>query len=496
MAFNLKLLVQGGLALMVPLSSRRHRVLRQSRDAKVRLLDRESVGLSQNAPPYRRHRHAFLSKLQRQWASFRLVLSLMFRQGQVVKTSSGVNDVKPVSGQRITLVGAVVNVVLACLKLLVGLSSKSMALVADAGHSLSDLIGDGVTLWAVHMASMPPDEEHPYGHGRFESVGALGVGVLVVFAGMGIAKEALVELRDVFSVHAAQTSATPTSWALQVCILSILSKELLYRATDAVGRQLNSPVLRANASHHRSDAWSSVVAGIGIVGSLFGFQSLDPFAAMVVAFMVLRMGLDIMAESLSHLTDTTDRGIIKSVEAAALCVPGAADVKEVRARAMGSQWQVEAVVAPSKFVHSVTAAAHLAAQVRQNVLTEVPEAQECLVRVHSSSLAEFSRLQSLPDPQEIDSQVRQILAPVSEILEVKRTMTHYDFIKYSPIVEVWIQVSPRLAVEECSRIADRSRQLLLASELDLAHADVHLALPGSNSPAPQEEPGIWSGVEL
>lgn len=410
-----------------------------------------------------------------------------------VATDAGVGDGD--AGQRITLIGAAVNIALALAKLVIGLSSKSVALVADAGHSLSDLIGDGVTLWAVKMANAPPDEEHPYGHGRFETVGALGVGILVILAGAGIGKEAVLLLRDVFYGHPEIISAAPTSWALEVCVLSVVSKEMLFRATDAVGRRLNSSVLRANATHHRSDAWSSVVAGIGIVGSMFGLRSLDPLAAIVVAIMVLRMGLEITTDSLNQLTDTTDQGIIHSVEAAARRVPGAVNVKEVRARSMGSQWHVEAVVSPSRFVNSVSAAAHLAAQVRQSVLTGVPEAGECMVRVHSSNLEVFQSLEKLPDPQEIDTRVRQILASVPEILNVKRTLTHYDFGKKSPIVEVWIEVSPKLAVGACGPIAARSRQLLFDSgELGLASVHVHLAIPGSSVPRPNDKLGIWSGV--
>lgn len=467
-----ELLLTCGIAILAPLRLRYRPTLRGSRHAKASFVVHGAIASSSTTPERGGNMTAVFSKFRQQWKQIQLASARHRPQSNL--------DMVPDGAERITLIAAAVNILLTVVKLVVGVSCRSVALVADAGHSLSDLVGDGITLWAVRLAHIPPDEDHPYGHGRFETVGALGVGILVIAAGAGIGKEACTLLHSFASGYNTATALTaPAGLALAVCVLSIVSKEMLFRATDIIGRRLNSPVLRASATHHRSDAWSSVVAAIGVIGTLFGFPILDPLAAIGVAVMVLRMGAGIAVDALSQLTDTTDEGIVRSVEAAALLVPGAVSVNEVRARAMGSHWHVETVVTPSTFVLSVTAAAHLAAQVRRGVLSAVPQVQECMVRVHSSTIEHLSKLEQLPDPQEVDTQVRQVLGAVPEVREVKRTMTHYDITTLSPVVEVWIEVSPELSIFECKLIAESSRRMLLDSELAFSSVHIHLALLGS-----------------
>lgn len=372
-----------------------------------------------------------------------------------------------------TWLAVAVNVLLAAAKLVAGVLSNSAALIADAGHSVSDLVSDGVTLWAVRMAQIPPDSDHPYGHGRFEAVGALGVSLLVILAGIGIGAEALTLLRDAFCLTCASPVSGPGLLALGACIASIVSKELLFRVTDEVGKRLNSPVVRANAIHHRSDVWSSVVALVGVFFARLGFHWLDPCAAVVVAGMVVRMGAGAAADALGQLTDTTDEAIVASVERAARAVDGTTSVSEVRARAMGSHWLVDLEVIPDDFVLSASAADHLALRVRQAVLDSVKDAKECLVRVRTSA-RQCPLAARLPTPQEVDAQVRQALEIVPEIKAVARTMTHFDQLKQS--VEILLEVSPACTVSDGHRIAENARSAVLALQPELSSVKVHLAL--------------------
>lgn len=386
------------------------------------------------------------------------------------------SEQQPDGAQRVTLMAVAVNLSLAVLKLIGGVIGTSAALVADAGHSFSDLISDGITLWAVRMARLPPDEDHPYGHGKFEAVGAFGVSILVISAGVGIGVQSCTLLRSL----ACETCATaipstglPGVLALAVCMISIVSKEFLYRATDLVGRRLKSPVLQANAKHHRSDVWSSVVALVGVAGSWFGIRCLDPIAALGVAIMVFRMGADVAVDALGQLTDTTDDSIVSAVKRAAAKVSGTAGVKNVRARAMGSTWLAEVEVLPDEFVQSASAADHLAARVQCAVRAAVPDASECLVRVNTGNFG-CEAMARMPTPREIDVQVKQLLKALPEIHATTRTMTH--FLDGAPSVEVWIKVSPEHSIGECTQIAERARSVLLAGESSLVSAQVHLAL--------------------
>jgi cation diffusion facilitator family transporter len=289
-------------------------------------------------------------------------------------------------------------------------------------------------------------------------------------AGIGIAGEGWVLLRDL--ARGTGSAEAPGVLALLVCIVSIVSKELLYRATDIVGRRLNSPVIRANAAHHRSDVWSSVVALVGVAGSRLGLRSLDPLAAIGVAVMVFNMGLGISVDALGQLTDTTDEKLVGLVKQAARRVVGPTRVLGARARAMGSSWLAEVEVEPDQFVASATAVDHLAAKVRVAVLDAVPTIDECMVNVRSS-VARSRILASLATPQELDERVRATLAKLPEV-EVTRTMAH--FVNFEPSVDVWVKVRPARTVDECHGTAARARTLLLDSVRDISSAEFHLVL--------------------
>jgi len=381
-------------------------------------------------------------------------------------------------GESITRAAVVVNVLLVVVKLVAGLLGNSAALVADAGHSLSDLVSDGVTLWALRIARIPPDVDHPYGHGRFEAVGALAVSSLVMAAGFGIGIEGWSLLCKLFreTINGcsafAPCSPGPGSLALAACLISIVAKELLYRATALVARRLNSQILQANAEHHRSDVWSSVVALFGVAGAFLGLPWLDPLAACAVGIMVLNMGFGGVADAVGQLTDTTDEDVVRTVERAARSVPCVLSVSGVRARAMGSSWLAEVTVIPNMYVITASAAEHLGALVQKAVLKAVPDTTECSVRVRSCSRRELSRL---PTPLQIDGQVKCAMLRVPEIQGVTRTMTHFE--EGAPWVEVWIEVAPTLSVSDCKRVAQDAHTELLASEPHIAKAEFHLALP-------------------
>ena len=190
---------------------------------------------------------------------------------------------------RVTWIGVVVNLLLSVGKLGVGITAHSSALVADAGHSLSDLVSDFITLWSVNVARLPPDEDHPYGHYKFEAIGSLFLSLTLLATGASVGFMAKKQLMEV--LHATSSSAIagggaavqlPGPLALVMAGLSIFSKEWLFRITKKVGERLRSPVVIANAWHHRSDAYSSVLALLSIAWAMVGFPAADAAAGMYV----------------------------------------------------------------------------------------------------------------------------------------------------------------------------------------------------------------------
>jgi cation diffusion facilitator family transporter len=251
----------------------------------------------------------------------------------------------------VTWAGIVVNILLASFKFFAGIYGHSAAMVADAGHSLSDLMSDGVTLWAVRMSRLPPDADHPYGHGRFEALGALIVSGMLLMAGYGIGNHSWETLGRALAAMSSSTGEVsamlPTKITMVAALVSIILKEALYRVTAAVGMKYNSQVLIANAWHHRSDAISSVVALLAIVGARVGLPILDPIAGLLVAGMVSLTGLQVCQDSVRQLTDTMDYDIQDQVFDALTeggGVEGVLGFDSIRARQMGPQTLVDLTI--------------------------------------------------------------------------------------------------------------------------------------------------------
>ena len=240
-------------------------------------------------------------------------------------------------GRRITWAGIWVNLGLTLAKLAAGWFGRSQALIADAAHSLSDLISDGVVLMGLRLGRRSSDQDHHFGHGRQETIASLVVGILLAVAAVAMGFGAV----QAIYLKQAQTTTWPAPLAAAV---SILSKELLYHYTVRTGRRLRSPLLIANAWHHRSDALSSVAALLGAGGAAFypSWWILDPVAAMVVSLLVLKVGLQISQGAIKELSDTAPSGeVMQNIETCALQVEGVRGIHDLRVRSSGGLYQAE-----------------------------------------------------------------------------------------------------------------------------------------------------------
>lgn len=237
---------------------------------------------------------------------------------------------------KVTLTGSAVNAVLIVLKFIAGVVGKSSAMVADAVHSLSDFISDVIVLVFVRIAGKPRDKGHDYGHGKFETLATVIIGLLLIGAGIGLMINGIDAIAG--SING-ESPERPTMLALIVAILSIMSKEWLYRYTIRIGKKLNSQAVVANAWHHRSDAVSSIGALIGISGAMFlgdSWRILDPIAAIVVSILIIKSGYDIVKPCISELLEASlpedkEREIISLVKS----VPGIVFVHNLRTRRIG-----------------------------------------------------------------------------------------------------------------------------------------------------------------
>ncbi len=240
------------------------------------------------------------------------------------------HDFRTAETKRVTIVGAVVNLVLATVKVIAGVVGQSQSLVADGIHSLSDLFSDGLVLFAATHAASAPDEQHPYGHARFETAATLGLGILLIAVAIGIVWDAAARL---FSPEAL---LQPEVITLYVAAFSILSNEALYWYTVKVADKVNSPMLLANAWHHRSDAISSIVVLVGIAGTMAGLPYLDAIAAVLVGLMVARIGWELGFGALQELVDAgLEQQKVEQLRKAILAIDDVRNVHMLRTRRHG-----------------------------------------------------------------------------------------------------------------------------------------------------------------
>jgi len=272
------------------------------------------------------------------------------------------------ASKRSTLVSVVVNMTLSTLQIVVGVMAKSQGLIADGIHSLSDLVSDFVVLFASHHAKKDADEDHPYGHQRFETAASLALGVLLLAVGFGMVWSALQKL------EAPNSIATAHITALWVALGAIASKELLFRYMLRVAKAVKSSMLVANAWHARSDAASSLVVSIGLIGNLLGYPLLDPIAALIVGFMVGKMGWNFGWDALHDLMDRgLDEAEVQAIRETLNSAPGVMGVHDVRTRKMGDMVVVDAHIEVDATLtveagHNIAVAARQAVMQRHRVL--------------------------------------------------------------------------------------------------------------------------------
>lgn len=240
------------------------------------------------------------------------------------------------ASQRSTWVSVIVNLLLASLQLIIGILAKSQALVADAIHSLSDLVSDFIVLLANKHSSKAADDDHHYGHLRYETAATMAIGLILLAVGLGMLWNAANSLQNPSQI------ATVHPIALAVACFALVGKELLFRYMLKVAKRVRSTMLIANAWHARSDAASSLIVSIGVLANLCGLPLADPLAAALVGVMVSRMGWKF---SLGAFHDLTDRAVDAETEdriRALLCsTPGVQGIHDLRTRKLGDMIWVE-----------------------------------------------------------------------------------------------------------------------------------------------------------
>jgi len=352
--------------------------------------------------------------------------------------------------------GLIVNLLLSIGKLVVGYVGHSQALIADGLHSLSDLVSDAMVLMATHHSNIDADEDHPYGHARYETFATITLAVLLSVVGIGIGVDAINHLMDYKSI------AVPTQITLVIAGISIISKEVLYQYTMLVAHRVKSKLLEANAWHHRSDAISSIVVFIGIAGAMLGYPLLDSVAAIIVALMICKIGWDLGHQSFQELVDTgLEPETLQSMETTILSVDGVNQMHMLRTRKMGHSAlaDVHILVSPKLSVsegHQISEAVEMALT---NKFDEIID-----VTVHidpeDDELTENS-CKHLPLRSEVLLQLNTHWKNIPETQQLLHTTLHYldGHINIELVLPLNIIQSGKNANELSQQIETASKQL-------------------------------------
>lgn len=377
---------------------------------------------------------------------------------------SAVEDDRARALDRVTLLGAVVNVLLTGVKAFAGIVGGSSVMLADAVHSLSDLISDGVTFFSVKASAKPADDDHPYGHGRYETIGTVVMATVLMAAAVGIAMDAYTRLG---------TDESPDATALWAALFSLFAKEALFRITAAAGRRHRSPVVTANAWHHRTDALSSLAALLGIAGARAGYPVLDPIAAVVVAAMIAGAAIRFFRDAAHELTERElPKDMMVDLDTGIRALPGVVNVHELRGRRLGPQLLVDLHVQVTGST-TVSDGHQVAERVRSFVYGKCEDVSEVLVHVDPESDGAVHDGHLYRPSELIERDVRQATGTVAGVEAITHVMVH--FLERRVDVQVHIAVAPELRVCDAGEIAASLRQRLQTID-DIDSADVHLEL--------------------
>ena len=291
---------------------------------------------------------------------------------------------------RVTLIGSVVDLLLGVSKIFVGFTAQSQALIADGVHSLSDLVTDVAVLYAAKHSHQEADEDHPYGHGRIETVVTVGLGIALIGVAMGIMIDATQRLFDPNSL------LSPGVLALVIASISVVAKEVIYQYTMVIARRYRSNMLKANAWHSRSDAISSIIVVIGIIGSMAGLAYLDAIAAIGVGIMIAKIGWDLAWSSLKELIDTgLEAERVEAIEKSILEVDGVDKLHILRTRQIGADALVDVHIQVDSHL-SVSEAHYISEKVRSKLIAEIDEVIDVMVHIDPEDDEHIPEIEELP----------------------------------------------------------------------------------------------------
>ncbi len=286
--------------------------------------------------------------------------------------------------RQVLVISLLSNVFLSLLKLIAGFLAKSQAVVADAVHSLSDVLSTVIALIGIKWSNKPADDDHHYGHTRIEAIASKFVAIVLIITALGLMLEAIRSLRN-------PVMQPPGAAAIVAAVISIVVKEIMFKYVYRVGKSLNSIALVSDAWHNRSDAFSSIGALSGVLLSRYGgYLWADSAAGLIVSILVLKVGFDIYKKSIQQLVDTApDQKVMQEIRQICLSTEGVVEVDDMKARVVGPYIHLDLQIAVNPDI-TVKSGHDIAEKVEKNISNKVPNAHEIMVHVNPAEIFSYN----------------------------------------------------------------------------------------------------------
>ena len=320
--------------------------------------------------------------------------------------------------KRITLWSAGLNAFLGLLKVIFGWLGHSHALLADGIHSFSDLITDVLVIFAARFGAKEADLDHPYGHGRIETLATTLLSVILILAGVGIILDALRHMQS-------DLADVPRGYVFFIAFASMVFNEVIFFYTNRVAEAINSDLIRANAWHHRVDALTSLIVCVGLIGTYCGYRFFDALAAVIVGGMVIKMGAALAWGSMRELIDTgLDENELQLLRQQIATVSGVKSVHQLRTRSSSGKVFVDVHVIVDSQI-SVSEGHHIGQAVHENLCRSIVDVSDVVVHVDPEDDEIAQPSLHLPNRQEVVQILQQHWQSFEILSEIRQIQLHY-----------------------------------------------------------------------
>ncbi len=342
--------------------------------------------------------------------------------------------------RRVTLWSVLINTLLGGFKIFIGFFGHSQALLADGVHSLSDLLTDALVLFAAKASSQGPDQDHPYGHGRIETFFVILLAVFLIVLGFGIIADAG------FVILNKKPHGIPTVLVLVMALVSILANEGLFRFMRQVGEKIHSSLLIANAWHHRSDAYSSLIVLIGAGGTMLGIHFLDALAAMIVAVMIIKMGASMAWQSIRELVDTgLNETEVNAIIDRIRKIDGVEAVHQLRSRALAGRFFLDVHVQVNASI-SVSEGHYIADKVHREVKSHFKQIKDMTIHIDPEDDEKVKPSDTLPSRMKIEALLNEHCADLKGFAKI--ISIHLDYLEGKIYIKLFLPLGLLESIDE------------------------------------------------